>query len=501
MTFDHLVKSIPHHFKQEELKLLELAYEFSRRAHMGQKRKSGEDYFVHPVEAAIILGKIFPDITSLAAELLHDVTENTQVTIEDLEQNFGKTIAGLVDGVSKLGTIRLRNSKEPQYVESLRKMFLATSQDVRVIMIKLADRLHNIRTLQHLPEDKQRKIATETLEIYAPIAARLGINTWKDELEDSCFSVVDPEKFAETKTILSDELAKKEKNIKALEKELTSILKLEGVKFIGINGRTKRVYSLFKKLKKKHDDISKIYDVIALRVICKSTADCYAALGAIHQHFLPMPGRIKDYIAMPKPNGYQSLHTTVFDRNGSAFEIQLRTDLMQEAAERGIAAHWFYSQSGKQSAGVSSKYDWIHELRKWQEEIGEAEDFMENLKIDFFKDRIFVLTPKGDVKDLPSGATCIDFAFSVHSDLGYYMMGAKINGKMASIYDELSQGVVVEILKSKQPVKISRDWLNAARTSAARSKIRQYLKEHDKGLINRVKELRDMTIPTFFRKK
>ncbi len=479
MTFDHLIKSIPHHFKPEEVRLLESAFKFASDAHSGQKRKSGEDYITHPTEAAIILGKIFPDAVSLAAVLLHDVAEDTYVTIANIKDSFGEQVASLVDGVSKLGKVRLRNSQEPQYVESLRKMFIATSKDVRVMMIKLADRLHNIRTLRHLSEDKQKKIALETLEIYAPIASRLGINAWKDELEDTCFSIVYPEKFTATKQLLDQELLKQDKKIKQLEQELNSRLKIEGVKFVNLSGRTKRVYSLYKKLKKYHDDASKIYDIVALRVICKSTADCYAALGAIHQHYQPIPGTFDDYIAMPKPNGYQSLHTTVFDHNGSAIEIQIRTDLMHEAAERGIAAHWFYSQSGKQSTQLHSSYSWINELRKWQEEdTGSAEDFLESLKVDFFKDRIFVLTPKGDVKDLPTGASCIDFAFAVHSDLGYYMLGAKINGKMASIYDELNQGDIVEILKTKQPVKISRDWLNAAKTGNARSKIRQYLKEH-----------------------
>lgn len=502
MTFDHLLKSIPHKFKPEEVQLLERAFEFSRRAHAGQKRKSGEDYIVHPVEAAIILGKIFPDSASLAAVLLHDLTEDTKVTIEEIEKSFGKTIASMVDGVSKLGKVRLRNSKEPQYVETLRKMFIATSQDVRVMMVKLADRLHNVRTLEFLPEDKQKKIAAETLEMYAPIAGRLGINKWKDELEDTCFAIVDPENFNKTKQLLDEELSKKEKNMKQLEKDLIHVLRTEGVKFQIVTGRTKRVYSLYKKLfKKYHGDLSKIYDIIALRVICKSTADCYAALGAIHQHYQPVPGRIKDYIAMPKPNGYQSLHTTVFDRNGSGFEIQLRTDLMHEAAERGVAAHWFYSESGKQSTNTKGKLDWIHELRSWQEEGGTEDDFLESLKVDFFKDRIFVLTPKGDVKDLPTGATCIDFAFAVHTDLGYYMMGAKINGKMSKISQELEQGDVVEILKTKQPVTISRDWLKSAKTNNARSRIRQYLKEHDKGIMARVKELRDFSLPTFMRKK
>ncbi len=503
MPFEQLLKSIPHKFTPEEQARLERALAFSKLAHEGQKRKSGEEYISHPIEAAIILGQIFPDATSLAAVLLHDVTEDTEKTLVDIKKEFGEEVAGLVDGVSKLGKVRLRNSKDPQYMETLRKMFIATSKDVRVMMIKLADRLHNIRTLAHLPEDKQTKIATETLEMYAPIAARLGINTWKDELEDLSFSIVDPTAFKQTHDLLTDEMAKRQGSIKSLEKELGHVLRTEGTKFIEISGRTKRVYSLYKKLMKNTGDISKIYDMYALRIMTKSTADCYAVLGAIHQHFHPLPGRIKDYISTPKPNGYQSLHTTVFDTTGSAFEIQIRTDLMHEEAERGVAAHWFYSQSGKVSNSVDSRLGWINELRNWQENTTNAEDFIESLKIDFFRDRIFVLTPKGDVKDLPSGATVIDFAFSVHSDLGYFMMGGKVNNKMVKLTHELEQGDVVEILKSKQPVKISRDWLAAAKTSNARSRIRQYLNEHDKGIIQRVRELKlkDFSLPTFFRKK
>jgi GTP pyrophosphokinase len=439
----------------------------------------------------------------MAALFMHDVPEDTSVTGADIEREFGKEIAGLVDGVTKLGHVRLRNSKEPQYIETLRKMFVATSKDVRVMIIKLADRLHNIRTIEHLPEDKQKKIATETLEIYAPIAARLGINTWKDELEDRSFAIVDPKEYQATKHILDEELSKKEHGVKVLQKEIGHVLKTEGVKFLDITGRTKRVYSLYKKLKKYHGDLDKVSDIVALRVITRASGDCYGALGAIHQHFQPVPGRIKDFIATPKPNGYQSLHTTVFDRKGSVFEIQIRTDLMHEEADRGVAAHWFYSQSGKVSQRLDNKFGWINELRSWQDDDQSGEEFMESLKIDFFKDRIFVLTPKGDAKDLPVGATVIDFAFSVHTDLGFYMMGAKINGKMSKITQTLEQGDVVEILKSKQPVKVSRDWMAAAHTSHARGRIRQYLNEHDKSIVQRVRELKlaNFTLPTFFRKK
>jgi GTP pyrophosphokinase len=499
--YKDLLRSIPHKFKPQDEKLLARAFDFAKQAHAGQKRKSGEEYFTHPIEAAIILGQIFPDAETLAATLLHDVPEDCKIPIQEIEKNFGKEIAHLVDGVTKLGHVRLRNSKDQFYVENLRKMFIATSQDVRVIIIKLADRLHNMRTIQFIPAEKQLKVATETLEIYAPIAGRLGIGGWKDELEDLSFNIVFPKEYAETKKILEAEMQKREENIKEMQKKLSHILRMEGAKFLEVSGREKRFYSLFKKLQRYDNDISKIYDVVALRIITKSSTDCYNILGLIHNHFQPMPGRVKDYIATPKPNGYQSLHTTVFDKNGGIFEIQIRTDLMHEEAERGVAAHWFYSEEGKQDNIERIQTKWIKELRAWQDETTNPEEFLESLKIDFFQDRIFVLTPKGDVKDLPAGASVIDFAFAVHTDLGYHMMGAKINNKMASIYDELKQGDVVEILKNKNPVKISRDWLKAAKTSNAKSRIRHYLNENNKGMLQRIKELKDISLPTFFRKK
>jgi GTP pyrophosphokinase len=306
-----------------------------------------------------------------------------------------------------------------------------------------------------------------------------------------------------TKQLLDQELSDRDTNIKAMEKELAHVLRTEGIKFRASSGRVKRIYSLFRKLKKYENDISKIYDIVALRVITKSTADCYAALGIIHQYFQPVPGRVKDFIAIPKPNGYQSIHTTVFDESGKVFEIQVRTDLMHEEAERGIAAHWFYSENGKDDNTPRPQAQWLQELHSWQEGVTNPEEYLESLRIDFFRDRIFVLTPKGDVKDLPVGATVIDFAFSVHTDLGYYMAGAKINGKISKIYDELDQGDVVEIIKSKKPVTISRDWLTASKTSNARGKIKAYLNEKDKGLIQRIRELKlqDFNIPKFFRRQ
>lgn len=501
-------KSIPHKFAPADKALIQKAISYATKAHNGQKRKSGEPYINHPISAAIILAQIFPDTATICATILHDVTEDTEITHEQLTADFGEEIAELVDGVSKLGHVRLLNSKDEYYVENLRKMFIATSRDVRVMLVKLSDRLHNMRTIQYLPKDKQIKIATETLEMYAPIAGRLGIGSWKDELEDLSFYVVNQEEYEKTEKLLQEELQKRDKNIKEMQKELSLTLKIEGIKFEDISGRTKRIYSLYKKLQRYDGDVSKIYDLHALRVITKSTADCYAVLGIIHKHFSPVPGRVKDFIASPKPNDYQSIHTTVFDKNGDVFEVQIRTDLMHETAERGIAAHWFYEEKGKPDK-LERGQKWFKELRAWQEEMSaNPDEFLEGLKIDFFRDRIFVLTPKGDVKELPAGASVIDFAFAVHSDLGYQMMGAKINGKMGKITDELKQGDVVEIMKSKKAATPSRDWLEVAKSSHARSMIRKYLQEHDKGIFQRVRELRLQDIssripslPTFFRKK
>lgn len=501
--FPDFLNSIPHKFEPHQEQLLRAAYEFSKNAHQGQKRKSGEDYFTHVRDSAIILSQIFPDLSTIIATLLHDVPEDTKITLEQIKETFGQEITELIDGVTKLGHVRMKTSEDKFYVENLRKLFIATSKDIRVILIKLADRIHNMRTIKFIPPEKQIKVAKETLEIYAPIAARLGIGGWKDELEDLSFKIVYPEKYEETKALLDREMETRQESIKLMEKSLAHTLKIEGIKYLEISGRIKRLYSLFRKIEKYTGDLNKIHDFVALRIITRSISDCYSALGVIHKHFQPVPGRIKDYIANPKPNGYQSIHTTVFYSKNKTFEIQIRTDLMHEEAERGVAAHWFYAEEGKPETAGRLSAKWIKELQSWQEETQNPEEFLESLKIDFFRDRIFVYTPKGDIKDLPVGATVIDFAFAVHTDLGYHMMGAKINGKMRKIYDELENEDVVEIIKSKKPSVISRNWLVSAKTSGAKSKIRHYLNEHDKGIIQRVKELKlkDFTLPKFFRRK
>ncbi len=489
MHFNDFLSKIQHNFKDSEKKLIKKAFEFAENAHKGQKRFSGEDYFEHPVAAALVLASVLPSATTIAATLLHDVPEDTKVTLEEIRKAFGESIANLVDGVTKLGQVRLRNSKDKFYVENLRKMFVATSKDIRVILIKLADRIHNMRTIEFVKKEKQQRIAEETLEIFAPIANRLGIGEWKDELEDLSFKIVFPKDFEKTNKILEEALAGRETALKKLKSDLTTILRTEGIKFQIIEGRVKRLYSLYKKLQKYEGDISKVYDLIALRVVTQSTSDCYSALGAIHKHLQPLPGRVKDFIALPKPNGYRSIHTTVFDSDKNIFEIQIRTEQMHDEAEKGIAAHWLYEEEDKSDSLQPAQIQWIKDLQDMQEQVKNAEDFLSALKIDFFQDRIFVLTPKGDVKDLPEDATPIDFAFAVHTDLGLYMQGAKVNGKMVKIDHSLKSGDVVQIIKSKNPIKISQDWLSYAKTSNARAKIRHYLNEHQTGIFNYLKSL------------
>ncbi len=493
MNGKEFAAKLQHPFSEAELRLIEHAYDFAAAAHQGQTRFSGEPYITHPAAAALLLAELFPNATAIAATLLHDVPEDTDKTLANVSEAFGPEIAHLVDGVTKLGSVRLRGSTEDIFVRNLRKMFLATSKDARVLVIKLADRLHNVRTLGHVLPEKQRRIAAETLEVYAPIANRLGIGEWKDELEDRSFKLVAPEEYQKVSQELESALGGSQQVITTLQKDLATVLRTEGVKFVEISGRVKRIYSLYKKLRKYEGEIGKIYDLFALRIITRSTADCYAALGAVHLHYQPLPGRVKDYIALPKPNGYRSIHTTVFDAEERIFEIQIRTMQMHEQAEKGIAAHWLYDESGKpktagSGAGAAAPQwnnqdlQWVKDLKTIEENAQNSEEFLNALKIDFFEDRIFVLTPKGDVKDLPDGATPIDFAFSVHTDLGFYIQGAKVNGKIVKLDHRLKSGDVVEVIKSKKQVAISRDWLQYARTSSAKSKIKHHLLERGIGL-------------------
>jgi len=479
-------------FKSSDQKIIRAAFEFAEKAHSGQKRKSGEPYINHPLKTAMNLASWgMQDSATLAAALLHDVPENTDRTLDEISKKFGEEITFLVLGVTKLGRIKLRNQKDPAYLETLKRMVLAMAEDIRVVLIKLADRLHNMETIQFLPRDKQERIARETLEIYSSLAARLGMGEVRGKLEDLSFPIVYPRQYNKLVNLVRPKLENAQYYIPRAKNELKKILKLNGLENMEISGRIKHLYSLYQKLQRPEydNDLDKVYDIVALRVITDSVEDCYTVLGIIHKYFRPIRGRIKDYIAVPKPNGYKSLHTTVFGPEGKFIEIQIRTHDMQEEAEFGIASHWAYTESGKPKSGRARhnarQIEWVSQLRDWQKETHDnPEEYWDSLKIDFFKNRICVFTPKGDIKDLPEGSSPIDFAFAVHSDLGTHCGGSKINGKMSKLDTKLKNGDVVEIIRDKNP-KISRDWLDQTASSSARSKIKSWLKKNEENFISR----------------
>lgn len=461
---------------ESDLALVRSAYEFAALAHGEQKRKSGEPYIVHPVAVAIRLAETELDAQTLAAALLHDVCEDTGTPIAEIKKKFGDEIAFLVQGVTKLDKIRYKGTERS--AENLRKMFLAVAEDVRVLLIKLADRLHNMETLSWVTPEKRRRIALETLEIYAPLAYRLGIGEMKGQLEDLAFPYIYPQEHRWLAEHVEETREERKDYIARLIPEIKERLQQEGLPVHDVHARAKHYYSLYKKLLAHDMDFNKIYDLVAVRIVVPTLEECYRALGIIHAHWRPLPGRIKDYIATPKPNGYRSIHTTIFGPKGKITEIQIRTGEMHEEAENGIVAHWAYAEtktSGSESQSQAARWRsknmrWVQQLREWQKEFQNPEEFLESLKIDFFKDRIFVFTPKGDVLDLPEGATPIDFAYHVHSDIGNAAVGAKVNGKMTSLDSQLSSGDVVEILTQKNK-KPSRDWLEFVKTAAARKKI------------------------------
>ncbi|MEP7162741.1 MAG: RelA/SpoT family protein [Candidatus Moraniibacteriota bacterium] len=488
---ESLSKAAPRPFSSEDEKRLTEAYLFSKKAHEGQLRRSGEPYITHTMHVARILSEMGMDTTTIIAGLLHDVPEDTQITLADVEKEFGPEVSYLVDGVTKLGKIKLRRSREEYFLENLRKMFLAMAKDIRVVIIKLADRLHNMRTLDHVPTEKQQRIAQETMEIYAPIANRLGIGEVKGELEDLCFKYLDPENYHETKKIEETYLKQGGDYIKETQRLIKHLLEKEKIKAIDISGRTKHLYRLFKKLERHDMDIKRVYDLVAIRIIVPEIADCYEALGIVHKEYRPMVGRIKDYISLPKPNGYQSLHTTVFGPEGRILEIQIRTQKMHSEAELGIAAHWIYNEQEKRSwrnlffrkrteaAVLPKDLTWVKQLQEWQKEVGrDDEEFLRGLKIEFFKNHIFAFTPNGDIIDLPEEATPVDFAYAIHSDIGDSTVGAKVDGKMVPLDYRIENGQVVEILREKNKKKPSRDWLDFVKTSNAKAHIRRSLR-HD----------------------
>ncbi len=470
-----------------ERALIERAFAVAEQAHRPQKRASGDPYITHPVQVASFLANLGFDATSVAAALLHDVLEDTPITRDTLERDFGPEVTFLVDGVTKLSAIQYRgNSKDKRaaelQTESLKKMFFAMAEDVRVIIIKLADRLHNISTLQYKEPASRMRIARETMEIYAPIAARLGMGRLKGELEDLSFQYAYPEEYSWLKKTVKGKYEDRLRYIERTSPMVRHHLQVAGISVLDMHARAKRMWSLYEKLKRYQMDPDKVLDLVALRVMVPDVRSCYEALGIIHAHYKPVPGRIKDYIALPKPNGYQSLHTTVFCEKGRIAEIQIRTPQMHDHAEKGIAAHWAYSEQGKpeQAVAKQSELAWINKLKSFLKDIKTSEG-MANLKIDFFKNRIFVLTPHGDVKDLPEGATPVDFAYAVHSELGHRVTGATVNGKLVPLTHHLQSGDVIEITKGKE-ARPNDGWLRFIKTNQAAKHIRSWLKNHKASL-------------------
>lgn len=468
---------------QEETELIKKAYEFAQDAHKGQKRLSGTPYFVHVFETAKTLASLTMDTQTIVGGLLHDVLEDTKVTEKELEEHFGPEILFLVNGVTNLRALKYRGHE--RYVESLRKFFIAMASDLRVVIIKFADRLHNLKTLEFLREDKRCRIAIESIEVYAPLANRLGMGKLKGQIEDAAFPHAFPKEYTQTEKIIEEKKDAYEKYLTEIKEKLEAELKKNKIRIESMDYRIKRKYSLWKKLLKHEMDFEKVYDFIALRVIVENVEECYKVLGIIHSVWNPLPGRIKDYIALPKPNGYRSIHTTIFTGSGEIAEIQIRTKAMHTEADYGVAAHFAYKeQDSRKSDGSKLKFKWIEELKGLNYKPNESKLFLEHLKMDFFSDRIFIFTPKGDVVDLPEDSSPIDFAYTIHSDIGDHISGAKINGKMSHIFSKLENRDMVEIV-NKKDAHPSAKWLEYAKTSLARRHIRSYLEKNS--LLNKLR--------------
>ncbi|MEI2718904.1 MAG: bifunctional (p)ppGpp synthetase/guanosine-3',5'-bis(diphosphate) 3'-pyrophosphohydrolase [Gemmatimonadales bacterium] len=467
------------HADRLDIALIDRALRYSAAAHRGQKRMSGEDFVEHSIAVASILASLLVDTTSICAALLHDVVEDSDITTDDIAREFGAEVAGLVDGLTKISSLSFRSSVEEQS-ENYRKLLLSVAKDARVIIIKLADRLHNMRTLEHLQQARRERIATETREIYAPLAHRFGMANVKAELEDLAFKFLEPEEYQALAVQVAAKRAQREEMIAGLRTPLEQELRRAGIQWSDVSGRPKHLWSIYQKMKKRGKPFEEIYDLMAMRVTVQTVPECYHVLGVIHHRWTPLQERIKDYIASPKSNGYQSLHTTIFGPNGQLFEIQIRTQEMHRTAEYGIAAHWLYKtlNSGEE---LDQQLGWFRQLMELQQESASAEDFLEFLKVDLYHDEIFIFTPQGDVKQLPKGATAIDFAFHVHTDVGFRTQGAKVNGRIAPLHRELKNGDTVEILTSQQ-AKPSRDWLAHVRTGRARSKIKQWIRQEEEAV-------------------
>lgn len=473
-NLDELIATLVKYHPEANVELVEKAYHFAEKAHAGQLRKSGEPYFVHPLTVAGILAKLMLDAPTIAAGLLHDTVEDCDdVTIEVIEQEFGQEVALLVDGVTKLKRLDF-TSRVEQQAESIRKMILAMSKDIRVVLIKLADRTHNMRTLKSQPPESQKRIAQETLDIYAPLAHRLGVYKIKQELEDLCLRYLDPEGYQNLIVKVGMKRAEREENIRTVIDTLSDKLKEMNIHY-EIDGRPKHFYSIYRKMVLQHKPFEQIFDLIAIRVLVDTVQDCYAVLGVVHTLWKQVPNRFKDYISMPKPNMYQSLHTTVVGENGMPFEVQIRTYEMHRIAEYGIAAHWRYKE-GKSSDDLDDKLYWLRQILDWQNDTKDASEFMQSLKVDLFADEVFVFTPKGKVISLPKGATPLDFAYRIHSEIGNKCVGAKVNGRIVPLDSKLETGDFVEVLTSQGSKGPKLDWLNIVKTSEAKAKIRAFFK-------------------------
>lgn len=476
-AFDSIISELKRSRKEPNLKLIQKAFDFAQEAHLGQKRKSGEPYFSHPVEVAQILAEHNMDEESIAAGLLHDVVEDTKIPLKDIDDMFGPDVAEIVDGLTKLSGISFQ-SKDVRKSESFRKMLLAMSKDIRVIIIKLVDRLHNMRTLEHMNENSQQAIAQETLDIYAPLAHRLGISWIKTELENLSFKYIHPEAYGKIQSSINASELQKKTYVEKVMEIIREKMRKENIE-CEVTGRHKHLYSVYRKMEIQNLDFEQIADLVAFRIIVEKVTQCYEVLGHIHATWKPVPGKFKDYIALPKANMYQSLHTTVIGPSGNRIEIQIRTNKMHEIAEEGIAAHWSYKTAEKASTKELQQLSWIKKMLEWQEDLPDSHQFMESVKIDLYSDEVYVFTPKGEVIELPTGSTPIDFAYQIHTEVGRHCKGAKVNEKMVPLKRTLKNGDTISIITDPK-ASPTKDWLKIVKTSKAKSKIRAFLKEKER---------------------
>ena len=477
IRINDIIDNIHTYYPDADTSLVEKAYVYSAKVHAGQMRLSGEPYLSHPLAVAYILTQLKLDMASVAAGLLHDTVEDTLATLEELETLFGKDVAHIVDGVTKLSRIQFQ-SKIHKQAENIRKMILAMSKDIRVVLVKLADRLHNMRTLEYQKEHKRVKIARETLDIYAPLASRLGIDWIKRELEDLSFFYLYPEDYKQLRREVETRLGQRKQYVEEVKEIISKTMADYGLE-CRVLGRPKHLYSIFKKMRLRNVSLDEIYDLIAFRIILKTTKECYEALGIVHSLWKPVPGRFKDYISLPKANMYQSLHTTVIGPYGERMEVQIRTEEMDKVAQEGIAAHWLYKEGKILTKEQQHKFEWLNRLMEWQKELEDPREFLDSVRMDLFPDEVYVFTPQGEVKQFPKGATPVDFAYAIHTQVGHHCAGAKVDGRMVPLKYELKNGEVVEIITSPQHVP-SRDWLKFVKTSRARARIRQWIKTEER---------------------